>query len=280
MVRVQGNLSCGVDYAVGWAVSEREAKCEIPYHYEVFCKRRNGSPEMTLIATASSPEGFAIAADGRQVHVDPTDQKERINDVQKLFSTPFANDTGFAWAWVGHVEVESISACCYDLKNITQRVVDELPKDAYSDDPESYFQRIADRIFYELPTDVNFPHTTDDEVIFVGYLAGKPLRVEIVFRHKGTAFLPPFVTELRIAPRNFYAFSGSLTISEQMHNARTLLPPFYLEDAVIAVSKYAKTCVESQTSVPDCRKFGGTVHVATVTKGGFEWITEPKNLKK
>ena len=59
-----------------------------------------------------------------------------------------------------------------------------------------------------------------------------------------------------------------------------LFQPIDLPEAINAVHAYAKTCVESQASVPDCKNFRGTVHVATVTKGGFNWIIKPKNLKK
>ena len=88
---------------------------------------------MTLIAVVWSPEGFAIAADGREVSTDPENQPE---DVQKIFYTSFANETGFAWAWVGGVRVDFGSGHRYDLKEITQRVMAGLPDDAYLDDPE------------------------------------------------------------------------------------------------------------------------------------------------
>jgi len=227
---------------------------------------------MTLIATVWSPEGFGISADGREVSTDPEKQPE---DVQKIFYTSFANETGFAWAWVGGVRVDFVSGRRYDLKEITQRVMAELPEDAYLDDPDSYFNRIANRIFYELPTDVSLPHRTDDEVIFVGYLAGKPLWAEIIFQHREGGFFPPIVIEPKIKPRHFHAFAGSPTMCEKMEASGKLFQPTNLPEAITAVHEYAKTCVESQASVPDCREFGGTVHVATVTKNGFAWVIEP-----
>jgi hypothetical protein len=232
---------------------------------------------MTLIATVWSPEGFAIAADGREVSTDPEKQP---GDVQKIFYTSFANETVFAWAWVGYVGVSFVSGRRYDLREITQRVMAELPDDAYLDNPEDYFRRIAVRIFYELPTDIDLPHRTDDEIIFVGYLAGKPLWAEIVFQPREGGFVPPVVIEPKIEPRNFNAFAGSKTVCKQMKESGKLSQPLNLSEAVTAVHEYANTCVESQWSVPDCREFGGTVHVATVTKDGFVWIIEPKNFKK
>jgi hypothetical protein len=229
---------------------------------------------MTLISTASSPKGFAISADGLEIC---TGSGEIILDVQKIFSTPFANGTGFAWAWIGDVEVKLASGLSYNLKDITHRIMSELPEDAYSDDPHSYFRRIADRIFYELPTDryISGLHTTDDELIFVGYLAGEPLTAEIIFQHRDGQFVSPAVLEPQIAPRDFYAFAGSNTICKQMMESGKLSQPWNLEEAINAVRSYAEACVNGQASVPDCRYFGGHIHVATVTKDGFEWIVAP-----
>jgi hypothetical protein len=237
---------------------------------------------MTLIATVWSPEGFAIAADGLQVYEDHANSETRIEDVQKIFSTAFVNDTGFAWAWVGYTGAEFVSGRRYDLKEITERVIAELPDDDL-DDPQSYFDKIALRIFYELEPPDSIPSSipdSDDDVIFVGYLAGKPLWVEITFQRREGMFLPPVVIEPRIEPRNFNAFAGSKTISKQMKDAGKLSQPVRLSEAIRAVHEYAKTCVESREIVPDCKNFGGTVHVATVTKEGFAWKIEPKNLKK
>ncbi len=120
---------------------------------------------MTLIATVWSPQGFAIAADGFEFRHD---SKEPTGDVQKIFSTAFANETGFAWAWNGSITGEFESGLRFDLKEITERVMAELPDDAYMDEPEEYFNRIAMRIYYELPTDVDLSKHPDSEIIFVG----------------------------------------------------------------------------------------------------------------
>ena len=124
---------------------------------------------MTLIATIWSPEGFAIAADGLELTAS---SEGCVGDVQKIFDTLFANDTGFAWAWVGHVGVEFASGRRYNLKEITQRVMGDLPDDAYLDDSESYFDRIDIPDIDELQPLDSIPSSLpdgDDDVIFVGY---------------------------------------------------------------------------------------------------------------
>jgi hypothetical protein len=143
---------------------------------------------MTLIASVWSPEGFAIAADGLQVSTNPLQRNERA---QKIFSTAFGNHTGFAFGWAGAVDFQFASGRCLDFKEITQRVMSELPDDAYLDSPEDYFDRVALRIFCELPADVDISGFPDAEVIFVGYLAGRPLSVEISFSLAASTFVPP-----------------------------------------------------------------------------------------
>lgn len=228
---------------------------------------------MTLIATVWSPEGFAIAADGLEVLTNP---KGTTRDVQKIFSTPFVNDTGFAWAWVGDVGVEFMTGHSFDLKEITQRVTAELP-----DSPESYFDVIATRIHFEVSKGLNpsdLPDATT-EAIFVGYLAGEPLWAEIIFQCREGIFLPPVVLEPKTSPEYFNAFSGSHTIRDKMQADGTLRQPLTLEKAVKAVRTYAETCVNSRGKVLDCSNFGGTIHIATVTKEGFKWIEKPKSFK-
>jgi hypothetical protein len=92
-------------------------------------------------------------------------------------------------------------------------------------------------------------------------------------------FLPYVVTEPKVSLRDFHVFAGSPTISKQMQNSGRLRQPLYLSEAISAVHTYAKTCVENQASVADCQNFGGTIHIATVTKEEFTWIEKPKNLK-
>jgi hypothetical protein len=234
---------------------------------------------MTLIATVWSPEGFAIAADGFEV-LDGVGATTK--DVQKIFGTSFVNDTGFAWAWVGNVGVDLTSGFSYNLKEITQRVMDELPEDAHLDDPESYFDRIASRIFYELPSDVILSGLADgdDEIIFVGYLAGKPLWREIVLQRRGSMFLQWVVIEPAVSLRDFYAFAGSATIDNQIRNAGSLQQPLDILEAANSVRTYAEMCVGNREKVNDCRNFGGTVHIATVTPAGFSWINPPVDVEK
>ena len=75
-------------------------------------------------------------------------------------------------------------------------------------------------------------------------------------------------------------FSGSNTVLLDMKASEKIFQPIDLSEATCMVHEYAETCVASNADIADCRNLSGHVHVAAITKGGFEWITEPKDLKK
>lgn len=227
---------------------------------------------MTAIAAAWSPEGFAVAADGRQIIESP---QQVIDDAQKIFATPFADRTGFAFAWFGAVSFLLNSGRRVDFGETTQCVMDELPEDAYWDEPEAYFGGIARRIFCELPTDVGLSSRPDASVIFVGYLNGRPLCAEIKFPHDDTAFLPPILTKLEFPPSYINVFAGSPTVATDMRRSGLLSQPSDLSEAAEMVRRYAQTCVDNSRVIPDCNNLGGHVHVATVTPEGFSWVIAP-----
>lgn len=238
--------------------------------------QRNDSPDMTLIATAWSPDGCALSADGRDYLKIGTEYV--VGDVQKIFPTPFAHETGFAWAWCGSVAGEFECGKRFDLKEITARVMEDLSEDAHLYDPNDYFYKIARSIYCEMPSGIDLSTHTEAEVIFVGYLAGKPLRVEIKFKPEVSEYAPPVIVEPQYDPRGFYEFCGSPTIREQMRSEGQLKPAYNLSEAIQSVETYADTCVAGRGNVDDCKHFGETVHIATITKEGFTWIKEPKNF--
>jgi hypothetical protein len=229
---------------------------------------------MTVVAAVPSPEGFALGADGRQFLTNPP----RSTDcAQKIFPTPFVNGTGFAFACAGATAFGFASGNCMDFTGITQRVMSELPDDAYLDCPEDYFGRVARRIFCELPPDVGLGGQPEADVLFTGYLNGKPLWAHIRFPHDKAGFLPPIVKSLTCSPIGFKVLAGSNAILDDMLASQRIFQPSNLSDAAEMVRLYAQTCVDSNKTVPDCKNFGGHVHVASITPDGFSWEIAPLN---
>ena len=219
---------------------------------------------MTVIAAARSPEGFAIAADGLQII---NSAPRSLEHAQKIFATPFANLTGFAFAWAGATSFGFESGKHADFRKITEGVMEEVLEDAFEDEPEAYFNMVARRIFCELPADVRLSRQPEADVLFAGFLTGRPLWAEINFPHDETNFLPPSLTKLQCSPRQFNVFVGSDIVAAQMHVSS--LQPKNLSEAAQMVRRYAQTCVDNNQSISDCKSFGGHVHVATVTLEGF-----------
>lgn len=230
-------------------------------------------PDMTLIATAWVPEGFVIVADGFSVlSTFPLRTSERA---QKIFPTTFANGTGFAFAWWGAIRFVFESGIRLDFVEITQQVLEQLPDYAYVESPEDYFEIIARTIFCELPSNVGLSDQFQSDVVFVGYLSGVPLRAEINFPHHETGFLRPVVKELKRPPECFKVVAGSETVAREMRASGLISQPGCLSEAIDMVRLYAQTCVDKKEVIPDCRNFGGHVHVASVMRNGFRWEVAP-----
>jgi hypothetical protein len=107
-----------LDQVVSWVGSYSPGPFKIPYHYPVRNGGERETPDMTLIASAWSPEGFAIAADGLSFITSSLVPKEQT---QKIFFTPFINGNGFAFAWAGLTAYTFASGNSLDFKNITPR---------------------------------------------------------------------------------------------------------------------------------------------------------------
>jgi hypothetical protein len=243
----------------------------VPFHYPVSFRQKGESLDMTLIAAVWCPDGFAIAADGLQLWANPPRKTEHA---EKIFFTLFENNTGFAFAWAGATAFRFSSGHSFDFADITMRAVTELPSYANSECPESYFHRVARKIFLETPSEVGISGIPEADVIFVGYLNSVPVWAEIHFPHSDTEFLSPTVRKVECYPRYFNVFAGSETVLRQMQESGTLSQPLYLSEAVQMVNIYGQTCVANNTTIADCSNLGGHVHVATISKDGFAWAEE------
>jgi hypothetical protein len=253
------------------------------YPYPVLYCGNTDSPDMTLIAAVWSPEGFAISADGFQVE---TNQPDRY-DAQKIFHTPFHNDTGFAYACAGTCRWSFQSGDYFDFIEATHRATDNLANRPFPNDPADYFNEIGRRVFQELafPLDGDIDGTSnhgfaESKLLFAGYANGSPLWAQLIFSNTGTRFAPHVLAGLTYSPRQFMVFAGSTTVYGDMQIAGKLLQPLNLQEAIRMVHEYAQICVASNESIADCANLKGDIHVATITKEKFTWIIEPKNLKK
>jgi hypothetical protein len=253
------------------------------YHYPILYLGNKKSPDMTLIAAAWCPDGFAIVADGFRVEAD----QSNIYDAQKIFQTSFSGDTGFACACIGESRLTFESGDYFDFVEATQRATNNLAGRPFPSDPADYFAEVGERLFQELA----FPEGRErlaspfsrgfaaSRVVFAGYGNGTPIWTELVFSNTGTRFAPPDRTVI-YPLRAFMVFAGSNTVYGDMQTAGKLSQPLSLQEAIDMVHEYASTCIENNTSIEDCANFKGHIHLATVMKGGFEWKIEPKNPKK
>jgi hypothetical protein len=256
---------------ISWVGSHDPGPFIFRFPYPCLYRGNVESPDMTLIASVWSPEGFAISADGLQIETG----KPPKYDAQKIFHTPFRNDTGFAYACAGAPRFVRPCGQSFDFIRATKLATDDLANEPFPSDPASYFHEIGNRLFRELvdaEADIGLP---ESKLFLVGYGNGVPMWAELVFSNTGTRFYPPVLAYVTPSPRRFMVFSGSTTVYGDMEVAEKLSQPLNLREATSMVHEYAQTCVTGSASIEDCSNLGGHIHVATITKEGFSWVIEP-----
>lgn len=268
------------DRVVGWRGSQDPGPFTVPYLYPVLYCGNADSPDMTLIAAVWSPEGFAIAADGFQVETNQPDKY----DAQKIFHTPFHDNSGFAYACAGTCRWGFQSGDYFCFIEATQRITDSLARTRFPDDPADYFNEVGERLFQELafPSGGNERSGStlnsgfaETRLLFAGYANGSSLWAELIFSNSGTHFAPHVLARVDHSPRQFMVFAGSNTVYGDMQIAGKLSQPLNLQEAIRMVHEYAQTCIESNTILEDCANLRGHIHVAFVTNEGFSWAIEP-----
>ena len=224
-----------------------------------------------------------MVADGFQYQANLPDKF----DAQKIFHTPFRDNTGFSYACIGECRLFFESGEQFDFLEATQRITDDLARTPFPNDHLDYFNEIGRRLFRELAFSEGKERSASplsrgfaaSRLVFVGYGNGAPIWTELVFSNTGTRFAPPDGV-LNYPLRAFMVFAGSNTVAGNMEVSGELSQPLSIQEASSMVHKYAQTCIENNKSIPDCSSFAGHIHVGTITKEGFAWKIEPKNLKK
>lgn len=233
---------------------------------------------MTAIASAYAPGGFSIGADG--LRRDASGQVVTWN-AQKLFPIHHKDFVG-AYAWTGATSMFYADREPFHFIDESERAGQDMAAISIPSIAD-YVGRLADAVHTRLLIHNDgdrIPNlrelANEDNVVsglFLGYVSGEPFRAQVVFGHRNDDVLPPKLTEIVKAPANFGIFSGSNSVWLDMKPTAT--QPESLSDAVACVRSYLRACVDNRDHYADCVKFGGHVHLASVTPDGFSWIDPP-----
>jgi hypothetical protein len=232
---------------------------------------------MTVIASAYSPEGFVIAADGRRRNEG--DLSRIVTDkAQKIFfgSHP---QLSFAYAWAGRTSFDLPSGLRFSFLTETHNCITALAECKTATTFIGYISVLSELLVsrlleannYVMPLNGSNLNQEMVRLVMVGYFEGKAMRSQIRFNHKD-GWLQPEIFDITENPLDFNIFSGSELVFKELAFEE---PPNSVSDAHKMVERYIRRCVEASGVLPDCKDYGGHIHIASVTPNGQSWIIPP-----
>jgi hypothetical protein len=231
---------------------------------------------MTVLVAASSPEGFAIAADGRRISANGDYFSE---NAQKIWHAVRPGEFALAYGWCGNTRLES-GLGTFDFPTVSQEVLGEISEAVNGAQPETVFREFARKVYLRLKyflegidpslSTVKVPETIA-QVLFVGYVGQNPMQVIGTFSHRDGQAQVPCLSSYDSAENDFLLLSGSATLFERFEGPEITT----LRVAIETVRKYAQDCVDQRCTIADCSAFGGHIHVGSVTTEGFSWVVLP-----
>jgi hypothetical protein len=251
----------------------------------------------TAIARIYTSEGFAVAADGRGT----TQSGIATDTAQKIFPICDPNKS-LAYSLAGTVGFTSNDGqTIFDFRSETAKAL-QATDTSGATTLDEYVTQLC------VPIEATLRGLIDGEqssnyptgepaaepgvyviarIFFDGYYRDVPSQTTAIFQHKNGALCPTFVE--RIAVRNdAMNGSGSGIIFNLLYGDKrgwfdTYKPHrtknLTLAEATAQVKAYVDACSDPRALEIDgqvCKKIGGHVHSATITKtGGFKWEIEP-----
>jgi hypothetical protein len=233
---------------------------------------------MTAIVAVHTPEGYILAADGRQTQGTITN-----DEIIKIFHSSTRNSE-VAWACYGLVSypapalngdfldaVESLRAVTKDNK-LVEHEFSSL---------EEYAMKLGNFLHFTLVSFspiACYPEECFPGVILVGYVNGEAERAKVEIRHSGCQWLNPSLASFPAHPSGLAIGYGYEEVCHAMEEAGELSAPKSLDEGKQLAERYIELCIQT------CRIYakgeggpiGGRIHSAAVTPKGFEWKTKPK----
>ena len=209
---------------------------------------------MTAIVAVHTPEGYILAADGRQIHGASFD-----DEAVKIYHSSTRNSE-VAWACYGLVSypapalnggyldaVESLQAVTKD-KNLVEHDFSSL---------EEYAMKLGEFLHFAL---VNYsPVACYREeyypgIVFVGNVNGKPERAKVEIRHSGCQWLNPCLANFSAHPCGLAIGYGPEMVLQGMENSEMLYTPKSLDDGEKLAESYIEICIANpHISQAGCR---------------------------
>jgi hypothetical protein len=230
---------------------------------------------MTAIVAVHTPEGYILAADGRQMHGTSLD-----DETVKLFHSSAHNST-VAWGCYGAVGLPFSGLDSFDLAEVSVAASKQMEHRDYSS-LEEYAMEMATAVYAVLSiyclkhsAIMCFPEEVFPGLAFVGYVNGKAELAHVEIRHRCGQWFPPSAAPLFIRTSGLAIAAGSEAVYRALEKGEMLNPPKTLEEGAELARSYIQTCIENNETCDECEGIGGKIHIAAVTPDGFAWKIKP-----
>jgi hypothetical protein len=231
---------------------------------------------MTAIVAVHTPEGYILAADGRQTHRTSFD-----DETVKLFHSS-AHNSEVAWGCFGAVGLPFSGLDSFDLAEVSIAASKQMEYRDFSS-LEEYAMVMATAVYAVLSiyclkhsAIICCPEEVFPGLAFVGYVNGKAELAQVEIRHRCREWLPPSAAPLLLRPSGLAIATGSEAVYRALEKAEMLRAPKSLEEGVELARSYIQTCIANNETCDECKGIGGRIHIAAVTPNGFEWKIKPQ----
>jgi hypothetical protein len=243
---------------------------------------------MTAIAAVFTEGGFVIAADGKLGCEDPdasdaARQEERA-DAQKIFEIS-SDGRSMAYAFLGTVLNKTAG---YDLVSECTQQVSTLSAVPFQSSA-GYVCTLSDALKSHIDmARQHCPGSVGDKpitMLLVGYFKEEPCWFDVTFRNSSP---DPAVEPRDPLHCGEWVALGSEVVKRAMYEEHDPGFAAYVKVPTVGMSlkdgeNFAKGYIEAcKTPLarrldPFCDRIGGDVHVAQVTRLGFNWVIPPKS---
>jgi hypothetical protein len=234
---------------------------------------------MTAIVTVQTPEGYILAADGRQRQGAITN-----DETVKIFHSSTHNSE-VAWACYGLVSypAPALNGGCLDAVESLRNVTKDKNLVAHDfSSLEEYAMKLGEFLHFALvkfsPV-ACYPEEYFPGVVFVGYVNGKPERAKVEIRHSGSRWVTPSLANFPAHPCGLAIGHGPEMVLHGMDNSEMLYTPQSVGEGVKLAESYIEICIANNQRCDECKDIGGRIHIAAVTPSGYEWKVEPRAAK-
>lgn len=233
---------------------------------------------MTALVAVHTPEGFIIAADGRQM--DSANGVVITEKARKIFDCSAVN-LKCAWGLYGAAK-HNLNLWNFDVVKALQSFTKSQENKEFSSiadyaDSMATAMHCWHHITYlgkAMPDDPCLGELLAG-LLVVGFAGERPQLAQVEFRLENGVFCKPILVNVITDHCGMTIASGSRAVYEALGRNKSCVPPGGLLEGRKMAHNYIWTCVHNNTRSEECAGIGGRIHIGAISQEGFKWCIPP-----